>query len=118
VPAAFSISSLPGWLLTALAISLGAPFWFDLLNKIMVIRSTVKPHEKSPEEASEDRQARGASPRALSPAQTPASPGYAPSTVQPPPTTPPGEPNRIEADEYADARVRLGGKLDPEESAL
>jgi hypothetical protein len=45
-----------GWLITALAASLGAPFWFDLLNKVMVIRSTIKPHEKSPEEASEDRQ--------------------------------------------------------------
>lgn len=45
-----------GWLLTAAAISLGAPFWFDVLNKIMVIRSTVKPHEKSLEESSEDRQ--------------------------------------------------------------
>jgi len=47
-----------GWLVTALAVTLGAPFWFDLLNKIMVIRSTVKPHEKSPEEGSEDRQSR------------------------------------------------------------
>ena len=47
-----------GWLLTAVAISLGAPFWFDVLNKFMVIRSTVKPHEKSPEESSEDRQNR------------------------------------------------------------
>lgn len=55
--ATFPWLSIPGWILTALAISLGAPFWFDLLNKIMVIRSTVKPHEKSPEEASEDRQA-------------------------------------------------------------
>ncbi len=45
-----------GWLVTGLAISLGAPFWFDILNKIMVIRSTVKPHEKSREEGSEDRQ--------------------------------------------------------------
>jgi hypothetical protein len=45
-----------GWLLTAIAATMGAPFWFDLLNKLMVIRSTVKPHEKSPEEASEDRQ--------------------------------------------------------------
>jgi hypothetical protein len=45
-----------GWLLTAAAITLGAPFWFDLLNKFMVIRSTVKPHEKSQEEGSEDRQ--------------------------------------------------------------
>jgi len=49
-------SPLLGWLLTALAATLGAPFWFDVLNKVMVIRSTVKPHEKSPEEASEDRQ--------------------------------------------------------------
>lgn len=45
-----------GWLLTALAATMGAPFWFDLLNKVMVIRSTVKPHEKSQEEDSEDRQ--------------------------------------------------------------
>jgi hypothetical protein len=50
------VSPLLGWLLTALAATLGAPFWFDVLNKVMVIRSTVKPHEKSPEEASEDRQ--------------------------------------------------------------
>lgn len=43
-----------GWLVTALAVMLGAPFWFDVLNRIMVIRSTVKPHEKSPEEPSQD----------------------------------------------------------------
>jgi hypothetical protein len=43
-----------GWLITALALSLGAPFWFDLLNKFMVVRSTVKPKEKSPEEKSKD----------------------------------------------------------------
>jgi hypothetical protein len=50
------LGPLFGWLLTALAATMGAPFWFDLLNKMMVIRSTVKPHEKSPEEGSEDRQ--------------------------------------------------------------
>lgn len=44
-----------GWLLTGLAVSLGAPFWFDILNKVMVVRSTVKPTEKSPDEASQDR---------------------------------------------------------------
>jgi hypothetical protein len=49
-----------GWLLTAIAASLGAPFWFDVLNKVMVIRSTVKPREKSPEEGSEDRQPQAA----------------------------------------------------------
>ena len=47
---------LVGWTLAALAAMLGAPFWFDLLNKVMIVRSTVKPHEKSPEESSEDRQ--------------------------------------------------------------
>jgi hypothetical protein len=50
------LAPILGWLLTAFAATMGAPFWFDMLNKVMVIRSTVKPHEKSPEEASEDRQ--------------------------------------------------------------
>jgi len=45
-----------GWLLTAIAVSLGAPFWFDLLNKFMVVRSTVKPQEESPPEGSKDKQ--------------------------------------------------------------
>lgn len=36
-----------GWALTALAASLGAPFWFDILNKIITIRSAGKvPEEK------------------------------------------------------------------------
>lgn len=43
-----------GWLITALAISLGAPFWFDTLNKLIVVRSTVKPQEKSGTEAPKD----------------------------------------------------------------
>jgi hypothetical protein len=45
------------WLATALAVMLGAPFWFDLLNKFMVIRSTVKPAEKSQPQPSKDRPA-------------------------------------------------------------
>jgi hypothetical protein len=49
--------AVPGWLITALAIMLGAPFWFDVLNKFMVVRSTVKPAEKSGQEGSEDRPA-------------------------------------------------------------
>ena len=46
---------LVGILVTGFAISQGAPFWFDVLNKFMVIRSTVKPSEKSGEQASKDR---------------------------------------------------------------
>jgi hypothetical protein len=45
---------LIGWLITAGALSLGASFWFDTLNKIMVIRNTVKPQEKSQTEGSKD----------------------------------------------------------------
>ena len=40
---------LLGWLLTAFAISLGAPFWFDMLNKVMNIRASVKPHSSPPQ---------------------------------------------------------------------
>ena len=31
-----------GFLITAIAISLGAPFWFDLLNKVMQLRASLK----------------------------------------------------------------------------
>jgi len=37
-----------GWLITILAISLGAPFWFDVLNKIVSIRSVGKAPEEAP----------------------------------------------------------------------
>jgi hypothetical protein len=49
------LEALFGWLLTAFAVSFGAPFWFDMLNKIMVVRSTVKPKEKSGDEGSKDQ---------------------------------------------------------------
>jgi hypothetical protein len=49
------LTKILGLLLTAFAISLGAPFWFDVLNKIIVVRSTVKPKEKSPEEPAVDK---------------------------------------------------------------
>lgn len=37
---------LGGWLLTALALSLGAPFWFDLLNKLVDVRHGMAKPEK------------------------------------------------------------------------
>jgi hypothetical protein len=43
--------------LTGFAVSQGAPFWFDVLNKFIVIRSTVKPAEKSQTQPSKDRPA-------------------------------------------------------------
>jgi hypothetical protein len=48
--AAAWIILIAGYLATAFAVMLGAPFWFDLLSKLMVVRSTVKPKQKSPDE--------------------------------------------------------------------
>jgi len=38
-----STSMFLGWIITALAVTLGAPFWFDVLSKFMTIRSSLKP---------------------------------------------------------------------------
>ncbi len=48
-----------GWLITASAASLGAPFWFDLLKRVVAIRSAGKaPEERplSPKEVSQPRE--------------------------------------------------------------
>ena len=37
--------SLLGWLITSFAIALGAPFWFDLLNKMVALRGAGKQKE-------------------------------------------------------------------------
>jgi hypothetical protein len=76
-----------GWVVTAFGISLGAPFWFDILNKFMVVRSTVKPDEKSPPEASKD--AIPSSPPTVAPLPLSAAP---PSPPPPPPSPEPSPP--------------------------
>jgi hypothetical protein len=72
-----------GWLLTALAVSLGAPFWFDALNKIVTLRSTVKPGAIG----SDERSDRG-TPSSTTPKDAPRSSGNGvpapPSVPQPP----------------------------------
>ena len=87
---------ITGLLVTAFAATFGAPFWFDLLNKVIVLRSTVKPHEKSPEEASEDRQPKkpqadttAADEKVTAPPQQ--------TAAQPPPPQPPAHPDDIDA---------------------
>ena len=48
-----------GWLLTILAVSLGAPFWFDTLNRIIAVRAAGKAPEeaqKSPREVPKPRE--------------------------------------------------------------
>ncbi len=34
-----AVTHLPGWIITVLAIGLGAPFWFDFLNRFMNLRN-------------------------------------------------------------------------------
>ena len=45
----YQIQRVLGWLLTALAISIGAPFWFDLLNRLVNVRHGIRRPE--PEKA-------------------------------------------------------------------
>ena len=96
-----------GWLLTALAATLGAPFWFDVLNKIMVIRSTVKPREKSREEGSEDRQPK------VAPVVTPPVPPTTPATAAgsattaSPPAPPPPDTGSAEDNDEIDACIDM-----------
>jgi hypothetical protein len=40
------VRRIGGWIFTAVAISLGAPFWFDLLNKLINLRAASAPPEK------------------------------------------------------------------------
>jgi hypothetical protein len=42
------MTHLLGWLVTALAATLGAPFWFDTLNRLISIRSAGKSPEEAP----------------------------------------------------------------------
>jgi hypothetical protein len=39
---------LIGWLLTMLAVSLGAPFWFDMLNRLISIRGSGRAPRQTP----------------------------------------------------------------------
>jgi hypothetical protein len=41
------ILKIIGWIITALALSLGAPFWFDTLKRVINIKNEIKGKEKS-----------------------------------------------------------------------
>ena len=59
-------TAIGGWLLTILAISLGAPFWFDALSRFSRLRSGGKPETPLPAATSHK-----ANERILTPPQTP-----------------------------------------------
>lgn len=58
------MSKVFGWLITALALSLGAPFWYELFNKILNVRKAIAP-------ASRTSNAKPTPPPATSPSSTP-----------------------------------------------
>jgi hypothetical protein len=49
----FGPTTILGWLITALAASLGAPFWFDLLNRFVNVRASGKAPEEEPKSPKE-----------------------------------------------------------------
>ena len=53
------LEPIPGWITTAFAISLGAPFWFDVLKRVMEIRASVKPGPKPDASATQPTQQGG-----------------------------------------------------------
>ena len=61
-----------GLLLTIIAISLGAPFWFELLNKLLNLRLTGPPPPTSPASASPVATAATPTPTTIAPGMAPA----------------------------------------------
>jgi hypothetical protein len=42
------VGRIPGWVLSTAAVSLGAPFWFDVINKVVNLRQTGLPPDEDP----------------------------------------------------------------------
>lgn len=57
------VSLLLGWVVTAFAVNLGAPFWFDILSKFMAVRSSLKPPAKPENRPAADGDDAGPPPR-------------------------------------------------------
>ena len=82
--------AVAGWLITALATMLGAPFWFDLLAKFIKLRGAPSSsNDKTASGAAPDGTPGGAGPRTT---LTPASPAPTPPDGPSPPPPPPASP--------------------------
>lgn len=53
-------SAFLGWILTGIALSLGAPFWFNLLQKLVQIRGSLRPGEEKGKDKAKDKKATAA----------------------------------------------------------
>ena len=78
---------LAGLLLTGIAVTFGAPFWFDLLRKMLALRSggAEKPAEQASAPAAPPPPAKATTPKAETPAK--------PETAHAKPETPPAKPD-------------------------
>jgi hypothetical protein len=47
------LSMIAGWLVSGIAIAMGAPFWFDLLGKVMNVRNAGKKGKQAPKNQDE-----------------------------------------------------------------
>jgi len=54
------VRHLLGWTLTAIALSMGAPFWFDVLNRFMNVRNAGRAPDERPDKSSPAKSAVGA----------------------------------------------------------
>lgn len=86
------VSKVMGLLITVGAVSLGAPFWFDILNKVSNLRSTVTPPKQQPEPAPTTP---AAPPAASAPANFLAVPSPFPATTLPTQVTVTNQPTII-----------------------
>jgi hypothetical protein len=77
------LCGLLGWVLTALAISLGAPYWYDLLLKLlpMARSSGARPTSDTPGAGTPPLQSVGAQPSGTPPASRPAAPAPTPTAA-------------------------------------
>jgi hypothetical protein len=46
------VAVVTGWIITGIAVAMGAPFWFDLLGKVINVRNTGKPVKTAAEDSS------------------------------------------------------------------
>jgi hypothetical protein len=87
--------AMVGWVIVALAAMFGAPFWFDLLNRLVALRATARPPEKREEAATEDQVAGppSAQPAVQATTPPPGTPSPAPKTVGTNVIVPPPDPD-------------------------
>jgi putative peptidoglycan binding protein len=98
------LSTVVGWFITAAALSLGAPFWFDTLNKLLNLRSAGPKPQREDEKAATTGMTAADTPQATQAAIRTS------DSLAPPATGPQNdfETKRLSDDDIRDIQRRLG----------